>query len=63
LWSFVLVGYEAMERSQRDELGVMPYMEENQVIESLMFQGDLGDCVDTKVEDLRFEDSNPRMVM
>jgi hypothetical protein len=45
------------------ELGVMPFLEEDLVIVSLMFHGGLGACVDARVEGLGFEDSNPRMDM
>jgi hypothetical protein len=45
------------------ELGVMPCLEEDLVIVFLMFHGGLGVCVDARVEDLGFEDSNPRMDM
>jgi hypothetical protein len=45
------------------ELFVMPCLEENSVIVSFMFHGGLGTCIDAKVEDLGFEDSNPRMGM
>jgi hypothetical protein len=45
------------------ELGVMPCLEEDLVIVFLMFHGGLGACVDARVEDLGFEDSNPRMDM
>jgi hypothetical protein len=45
------------------ELGVIPCLEEDSVIVSLMFHGDIGAYVDARVEDLRFEDSNPKMDM
>jgi len=37
------------------EFGVMPCVEEDSVIVSLMFHGGLGACVDARVEDLGFE--------
>jgi len=43
------------------ELGVIPSLEEDLFIVLLMFHGGLSACVDARVEDLRFEDSNPRM--
>jgi hypothetical protein len=45
------------------ELGVMPCLEEDSIIVSLMFHGGLGTCVDGRVEDLGFEDSKPEMDM
>jgi hypothetical protein len=47
------------------EPGMMPFLEEDIVIVSLMFHGGLGVGVgvDTRVEDLGIEDSNPRMNM
>jgi hypothetical protein len=45
------------------ELGVVPCLEEDLVIVSLMFHGDLGPSLDARVEDLGFDDSNPRMDM
>jgi hypothetical protein len=45
------------------ELGVMHCLEEDLVIVSLMFCGGLGACFDARVEDLGFEDSNPKMNM
>jgi hypothetical protein len=45
------------------ELGVMPYLEEDSFIVFLMFHGGLGACVDARVEDLGFKESNPRMDM
>jgi hypothetical protein len=44
------------------ELGVIPCLEDL-FIALLMFRGGLGACVDARVEDLGFEDSNPRMDM
>jgi hypothetical protein len=41
----------------------MPCLGEDSVIVSLMFYGVLGACVDARVENPRFEDSNPRMDM
>jgi hypothetical protein len=41
------------------ELGVMPCLEEDLVIVSLMFHGGLGACVDARVEDLGFEGLKP----
>jgi hypothetical protein len=43
------------------ELGVMHFLEEDLIIVFLMFHGGLGACVDARVEDLGFGDSNPRM--
>ena len=45
------------------KLVVIHYLEEYCFIVLLMFHGGLGACVDTRVEDLGFEDSNPRMDM
>lgn len=45
------------------ELCVMPFLEGDSVIESLMFNGGLGTCVNAGIEVLGFEDSNPRMGM
>jgi hypothetical protein len=45
------------------KLGVVPCLEEGSVIVSLMFHGGLGACDDARVEDLGFEDLNPRMGM
>jgi len=45
------------------ELGVIPCLEEDFFIVPLMFVGGLGACVDARVEDLGFEDSNPTMDM
>jgi hypothetical protein len=42
---------------------VIPCLEEDLCIVLLMFHGGLGACVDARVEDLGFEDSNPRMDM
>jgi hypothetical protein len=42
------------------ELGLMPCLEEDLF---RMFHGGLGTCVDARVEDLGFEDSNPLMDM
>ena len=45
------------------ELGVMPCLKEDLVIVALMLHGGLGACVNARVEDLGFEDSNLRMDM
>jgi hypothetical protein len=45
------------------DFGVMPCLEEDSIIESLMFHGGIGACVDARVEFLGSEDSNPRMDM
>jgi hypothetical protein len=45
----------------RLELGMMPCLEEDSVIVSLISHRGLGACVDERVEGLGFEDSNPRM--
>jgi hypothetical protein len=41
--------------------GEMPCLEEDSIIVFLMFHGGLGACFDVIVEQLGFEDSNPRM--
>lgn len=43
------------------EIGAMPCLEYNLFIVSLMFHGGIGSCVNARVEDLRFGNSNPRM--
>lgn len=45
------------------ELGIMPRLKEDYIIVDLMLHGGIGACVDARVEDLRFELSNPRMEM
>ena len=45
------------------ELGDKPHLEEKSTMVLLMLHGGLGACVDARVEDLRFEDSNLRMYM
>jgi hypothetical protein len=44
------------------KLGVLPCLEEDSVLISLIFHGGIGACVDSRV-DLGFEDANPRMGM
>lgn len=45
------------------ELGVMPSLDEDLVIVYVMFHGSLGAWVEARVEDLRFENSTPRIDM
>jgi len=42
------------------ELHVMPCVEEDSVIVSLISHGGIGACVDARAKDLVFEDSKPR---
>lgn len=61
--SLVLMGCKARARLWGYELGVMPFLEGYLVIVSLMFHGGFFACVDARVEDLEFKNSNPRMDM
>jgi hypothetical protein len=45
------------------QLGVMPCLQEDLIIVSLMVHGSLGACVDARVENLDSTNSNPRMDM
>jgi hypothetical protein len=45
------------------KLRVTPCLEEESVIVFLLFHGGFRACVDARIEDLRFEESNPRMDM
>jgi len=61
LWD-VKLGKEHGETSLLNlELKVMTCSEEDTINVSLMFHGALDACVDARVEDLGFEDSNRRM--
>jgi len=62
------MGCKARERSCKTNLMslvlcVMPCLEQDLVIVSLMFHGDLSASVDVRVEDLGFGDSNHRTGM
>jgi hypothetical protein len=63
LWD-VRLGQDRGEMSLTSlELGVMPCLEEDSGIVSLMFHGGFGACDDARVEDPGFEGSNHRMDM
>ena len=42
------------------EHGVMPYLEEDSIVEFLMYHGGVGAYAAARVEHLGFEDSNPK---
>jgi len=45
------------------ELGVIPCLDEDSIIVFLTFHGGHSACVDAIIEDLGFDESNPRMDM